>query len=111
MSHGDTIINGYCIEFCCIASHGLDFLFDNLTNLVQMGMTRDELGEGVDNGNDRFAELLTFHTCCHPKGARSCHTSAFCADATSQLMFHNRILIFLKNCKNKAFSANHQHFR
>ena len=66
MSHGNTVVDGDGIELCGIAAHSLDFLTDNLSYLVQMSMTWNKLGKRVDNGDDRFTELLVFHTCGNP---------------------------------------------
>ena len=66
VTHGNTVVDGNRIEFGCIASQFLDFLTHNLPNLVQMRMSGHELGERVDNGDDRLAELFLLHTCGQP---------------------------------------------
>ncbi len=66
VSHGNTIVDGYGVEFGSIASHLFYFLFYNLSNLVQVCMSWYELGEGVYNSYDWFTELFMFHTCCDP---------------------------------------------
>ena len=105
MTHGNTIVNSYGIELGSIAAHLLDFLTYNLPNLMQVGMTRNELGKRVDNGNNRFAKLLMFHTCSHPQGTGSGHSSTFCAYSTTQWMFHIVTFLYLSDlaCKDTPF--------
>ena len=45
MSHRDTIVNGNGIELSGIAAHLFNLFTDNLSYLVQMGMTRYKLGK------------------------------------------------------------------
>ena len=45
MTHRDTVVDGDGIEFCSVAAHLLNLLTDNLSNLVEMGMTWYELCE------------------------------------------------------------------
>ena len=45
VTHGDTIVDGNRIELCRIAAHLLNLLADNLSDLMEMGMTGDELCE------------------------------------------------------------------
>ena len=93
MTHGNTIVDGDGVEFCCITAHGFNLLFNNLANLMEMGMTRHKLRERIDDGNNRLAELFTFHTSGNPQSPCSCHPSTFSAHGTSQLMFHIFILM------------------
>ena len=88
VTHGDTIIDGDGVELGGITAHLLNLLTDYLTNLMEVGMTGHELCKRVHNGNNRLAKLFLFHTCGHPKGTGAGHSSTFCADCTSQLMFH-----------------------
>ena len=83
VAHCNTVVNGYGIEFCRIASHLLNLGLDNLSGFVQMGMSGNKLGKTVHNGNDRFAELFTLHSVGHPQGTRSCHTATFRADSAA----------------------------
>ena len=88
MAHGDAVVDGNGIKLCRIAAHLLYLLTHNLTDLVQVGMTRHKLRKRVHYGNDRLAKLLMLHTGSHPQGTGSSHSSAFRADRTSQLMYH-----------------------
>jgi hypothetical protein len=92
VTHRDAIIDGYRVEFGCIASHALYFFLDDLSYLVQMSMTGHKLRERVHDSDNWFTKLLMFHTCGNPECSGSCHSSAFSAYGTSQLMFH--ILLF-----------------
>ncbi len=83
VSHGNTVVNSYRIEFGRIAPHRLYLLLDNLSYLVQMRVTGNKLGERIDHRNDRFAKLLSFHTCSHPQCAGSGHPPSFGTYGTS----------------------------
>ena len=77
VSHSDTVVNGDGVELGSIATHTLNFLLHNLSNLMQMCVTWYKLCERVDNSNNGLAKLFMFHTCGYPKSASSCHTAAF----------------------------------
>ena len=66
MSHGNAIVDGYCVELCGIASQFFYFLLDNLSCFMQMGMSWNKLRERVDDGYDRFAKLFAFHSVGNP---------------------------------------------
>ena len=83
VTHGNTIVNGNGIELCRIAAHLLNFLTDNLTNLMEVGMTRHKLRERVHNGNNRLAKLFVFHACSHPKRTGTGHSPTFRAYRTA----------------------------
>ena len=95
MTHSNAIINGNGIELSRIAAHLLNLFTYNLAYLMKMSMTRNKLRKRIDNGNNRFAKLLMFHTCGHPECSGTSHTSAFCTDTTSKLMFHNCLLVIV----------------
>ena len=83
MSHGNTVINGDGVELCRITSHLFNFLFHNLSSLMQMSVTRNKLSERIDDGDDRFAELFTLHAVGYPQSTCSSHTATFSADSTT----------------------------
>ena len=89
VAHCNAVVDGNGVELSGIAAQLLNLLTYHLTNLMQMGMARHELSKRVYDGNNRLAKLLLFHSCGHPKGTGSSHTPTLCADAASQLMFHN----------------------
>ena len=88
MAHCNTVVDGDGVELSSIAAEFFNLLLDNLSYLVEVCMSRNELREGIYYGDDRFAELLTLHTVSNPKSSRSSHAAAFCADRTSKLVFH-----------------------
>ena len=96
VTHGDTVIHGNSVEFGGIAAQFFDFGLDQLAGLVQMRMPGHELGEGIDNGNDRLADLLRLHSGSTPQGAGSGHATAFKGNAASKRMFHF-VSIIIKN--------------
>ena len=95
MPHGDTVVDGYRIKLRGVAAHLLNLLPHNLSDLMQMGMTWYKLRKRVDNGNNRLAKLLMLHTRSHPKGTGTCHSTAFRAYRTSQLMLVFHIIKYL----------------
>ena len=66
VSHGDTVVNGYGVEFRGIASHSLYLALHSLSYLVEMGMSGNKLCERVNDGYDGFAKLLALHSVRHP---------------------------------------------
>ena len=88
MPHCNTVVNGYGIELCGIASHLFNLTLYYLTYLMQVGMSGHKLRKRVDHGYDRLAKLPALHARCHPQRPGSCHASAFRTHCTSQLMFH-----------------------
>ena len=66
MTHCDTVIHCYGIEFGSKASQLFNLGLDFLAYLMEMDMARNELGKGVDYGYDRLAELAVLHTVCSP---------------------------------------------
>ena len=55
MAHGYSVIDGYGIELGGKTAHLFNFFLHQLADVLQVNMARNELGEGVDNGNDRFS--------------------------------------------------------
>ena len=89
MTHGDTIIYSYSIEFCSEAAEFLDPCLDLLTDLVEMHMSWDKLSKGVDDCNDRFAELAILHSIGPPESSSSGHFRADCTLTASEF-FHSK---------------------
>ena len=83
MTHCNTVVDGDGIELSRIAAQLLYLCFYDLSYLVQMSMTRNELGKAVYDSDDGFAELLSLHAVSNPKSTCSSHTTAFCADSAS----------------------------
>ena len=76
MAHRDAVIDRDGIEFLGYTARFLDFARDKLAKILQMHMAWHELGEGIDDRNDRLAEILVFHTGRAPKAAGTCHVAA-----------------------------------
>ena len=76
MPHGDAIIHGDGVEFLGNAARLLDLARDQLAKVFQMDMARHELGEGIDHGDDRLAEIAIFHAGGAPETARASHVAA-----------------------------------
>ena len=83
MTHRYAVVDGYCIELCGKASEFLDLGLYNLADLVQMGMSRNELCERIDYRYYRFADLLLFHAVGAPESAGSGHAAALGAGGAS----------------------------
>ena len=88
VTHGNTVVYGYGIELCGIASHALYLGLHYLTNLVQMCVTRHKLCEGVHYGYDGLVKHLSLHAVCHPQGSCTGHAATLSTHGTSQLVFH-----------------------
>ena len=76
VAHGDTVVNGNGVEFFGNAAGFFDFTGNQLTHIVQVHMAWDELGEGVGNGDNRFAEVGFHYAGRTPQCARACHIAA-----------------------------------
>ena len=76
VAHGDAVVDGDGVEFLGHAAGGLDLARDQLAQILQMHMTGDELGEGVDDGDDGFVEIGVGHAGGAPQGARAGHVAA-----------------------------------
>ena len=57
MAHGDAVIDGDGVEFLGDAAGLFDLARDQLAKVLEMDMARHELGEGIDHGDDRLAEI------------------------------------------------------
>ena len=67
VTHCDAVVDGYRVEFGGIAAHGLNLFLDYLANLVQMGVTRYKLCEGIYYGDDGLAKLFALHSGGYPQ--------------------------------------------
>jgi hypothetical protein len=79
--HGNAVINGDGIEFLGDTAGGLDFASDQLSYILEMHVPRNELGERIDDGNDRLAEISVLHARGAPERARARHVAAMCRSA------------------------------
>ena len=76
MTHGDTVVDGDGVEFLGDAAGRLDLAGDQLPHVLEVHMTRHELREGIDDGDDRLAEIAILHAGGAPQGARAGHVAA-----------------------------------
>ena len=81
VAHSDAVIHGDCVKFLRDTACLFDFARDELTQVLEVHVTRDELGEGVYDSDDGLAEIVVFHACGAPEAAGSCHVAAVGAGA------------------------------
>ena len=62
VTHGNAVINSHRVELTWDAAGFLDSLGDQSSDLVQVHVAGQELVEGIGNGDNRLAEILTVHT-------------------------------------------------
>jgi hypothetical protein len=83
MTHCNTIINCYCIEFSCKETILIKKLLNILTNLMQMRMSGNKLCKGIYNCNNRFTYLFLLHAVCSPEAPGASHTASLGSGITS----------------------------
>ncbi len=76
MAHCDTVVDGDGVELLRHAAGRSDLLCHELAQVFQVHVPRHELGERVDDGDDRFAEVAVLHSGRAPEGAGSGHVTA-----------------------------------
>ncbi len=76
MAHGNSVVDGDRIEFGCKAARFVDNFLHMLTDFMEMDMAGHQLGERIDDRDNRPAELLFFHAVGPPEAAGSCHSSS-----------------------------------
>ena len=90
VAHRYAVIHGNGVELGSKAAELLQLTLHRLSGFVKMGMSGDKLGEGICNGDYRFAHLLILHSVGLPQRSRSGHSAAFKCYTTTQ--FHTRLL-------------------
>ena len=90
VSHSDTVIDSDRVELGCETPLFGDPLFDLLSNLVQMYVSRHKLCKRIDNSDHRLSELFVFHSVGSPQASRSCHPTSRRTDTASEI-FHDSI--------------------
>ncbi len=85
VAHGDAVIHGYGIELFGHAAGGFDLAGHQLAQILEVDVTRYELGEGVDHGYDGLAEILVCHASGAPEGAGPGHVTSVGGGGGSQL--------------------------
>ena len=76
VAHGDAVIDRDGVEFLGHAARRLDLARHQLAQVLQVHVAGHELGEGVDNGDDRLAEVAVLHAGGAPQGAGAGHVAA-----------------------------------
>jgi hypothetical protein len=88
MPHGDAVVDGDGVEFGRKAAQGVNLRLDPLADVMQVDMTGHELGEGIDHGDHRPADLLLAHAVGPPQGAGARHSSPFRGCRAAQWVCH-----------------------
>ncbi|TXT32351.1 MAG: Uncharacterized protein FD131_343 [Rhodocyclaceae bacterium] len=76
MAHGDAVVDGDGVEFLGNAAGCLDLARYQLPHVLEVHVARHELGEAVDHGDDRLAEVAILHAGSAPQGAGTGHVAA-----------------------------------
>ncbi len=91
MAHGDAVVDGDGVEFLRDPASGLDLARYKLAHILEMHMAGHELGEAVDHGDDRLAEILVGHAGGAPEATGTGHVAAMGRSAGT-VMGHGRLL-------------------
>src|SRR6266581_6368713 len=76
MTHGDAVIDRDGVELLGDATGLLDLACDELAEILQVDVAGHELGEGVDDRDDRLAEIRILHAGRAPEAAGARHVAA-----------------------------------
>ncbi len=76
MAHGDAVVDGDGVELLGHATGGFNFAGDELAEILQVDVAGDELGEGIDDRDDRLAEIAVLHAGRAPEAAGTGHVAA-----------------------------------
>ena len=74
MAHGDTVINGDGVELGGKTTGLGNNFFQMLADFMEVNMAGDKLGKGVDDADNRFAELLFFNAVGPPEASGTGHS-------------------------------------
>ena len=88
VAHRDTIVDSDCVELGREVSLLLDHRLYLLPYPVEMGVTGDELSEGVRDSEDRFPEVVLLHSICPPETPRAGHSASVGCRVAAQRVFH-----------------------
>ena len=70
VAHGDAVIHRDGVKFFGDPASFFDLLGDDITEILEVDMARNELGVTVGDGNNRLAEVIFTHASGTPQGAR-----------------------------------------
>jgi hypothetical protein len=99
MPHGNAVVDGDGVELRRKAALRLDEFLDLLPYFVQVHVAGHELGERIDNGDYRPAELVLFHAVRPPQAPGARHSPALGGCRTAQFYLH---LILLHEISERA---------
>ena len=78
MAHSDPIIHCDGVEFFGHATGGFNLLGNQFAEIAQVHVPGNKLGKGVNDGDNRFAEIGIGHSGCAPQRAGARHIAAMC---------------------------------
>ena len=73
MAHRNAVINRDGVEFFRHTASLTNSASHQVTHIFQVHVTGHELGVGVGNRNNRFAEIIITHAGCAPQGTGTGH--------------------------------------
>jgi len=76
MAHGNAVIHSNGVELLGYTTRSFDLPRHQLTQVLEVHMSRHELGERVGDRNDRFAEVLVLHARGAPQRTGTRHVAA-----------------------------------
>ena len=76
VSHGDTVVDRDGVELLGDAAGALDLARDQLAQVLQVDVARNELRERIRDGDDRLVEIPVLHSGGAPQAAGSGHIAA-----------------------------------
>ena len=62
MTHGDAVVNSNGVEFFSNSAGRLNFSGDHLTEILEMNMSRHELGKGIGDRDNWLFEIIVCHS-------------------------------------------------
>ncbi len=109
--HGDAVIDGHGVELARDAAGLFDGLGNQASDLVQVHMSRQELIEGVRDGDDRLAEILAIDAGGAVKGSsareyssihqfcRSHFHGSYCEVEPGHALCRESLCGIMRNCR------------
>ena len=85
VAHGDAVVDRDGVHLLGDPAGGDDLGCDDGAEVAEVDVAGHELGEAVDDGHDRLAEVAVLHAGGPPKSARTCHVAAVRSGAGAEL--------------------------
>ncbi|MNW07160.1 hypothetical protein D3C71_2037120 [compost metagenome] len=76
MAHGNAVVHGDGVEFLGNTACSLNLTGYELAQVLQVHMAGNELGERIDDGDDRLGEVTILHAGGTPQRAGASHIAA-----------------------------------